>query len=491
MSDRRMGLAAGLGVLAALIAGFELGRLTSHPAATRPPLAQAAAPRVLYWYDPMVPAQHFSKPGRSPFMDMQLQPKYAGDAVAGQGGLRIDPARTQNLGVRLVTVQRGTLPGGMTAAASIEFNERDVAVVQARAAGFVQRVYSRAPGDLVRAGAPLADLLIPEWTGAQGEFLALRRTGDPALIAAGRHRLELLGMPPSLIAAVERSGTVRNVATVTTPTGGVIKTLSVRNGMTVSAGQTLAEVNGLSRVWLNAAAPEAQADQVRVGETVQAQLASYPGQVFTGRVSAILPQTDAQTRTLTVRVELPNPGGRLRPGMFATVRFGGAQTPALLVPSEAVIRTGRRTLVMLAGGGGRFMPAEVQVGREAGDRTEVLAGLSLGETVVASGQFLLDSEASLSGVSARPIQGPAAATAAKPARILHRGAGRVEQISPTAVTLSHGPIPTVPWPAMTMQFALASPAVARGVKVGDRVDFAFEQTPAGPTVREMTKVIAP
>jgi len=267
----------------------------------------------------------------------------------------------------------------------------------------VQRVYGRAPRDVVGAGAPLADVLVPEWAGAQGEYLAVRRTGDEALTRAARQRLQLLGMPPSLIGAVERSGQVRNVVTVSTPTGGVIKTLAVRNGMTVSSGETLAEVNGLSRVWLNAAVPEAMAGQVRVGEAVTATLAAYPGEAFNGRVTAILPQAQADSRTLTARVELPNAGGRLRPGMFASVRFGGVAQPALLVPSEAVIRTGRRNLVMLAQPGGRYQPAEIRAGREAGGKTEVLAGLAEGEKVVVSGQFLLDSEASLAGVQARPL----------------------------------------------------------------------------------------
>ena len=294
-------------------------------------------------------------------------------------------------------------------------------------------------------------------------------------------------MSPELIAAVERSGRVRNVVTVTTPSGGMIKTLAVRNGMTVMAGETLAEVNGLARVWLNAAVPEAQASQVRVGETVTANLAAYPGETFSGQVTAILPQTEAASRTLTARIELANRGGRLRPGMFATVEFGGQSRPALLVPSEAVIRTGRRALVMVAKDGGRYVPAEVQVGREAGGKTEILAGLAAGEKVVASGQFLLDSEASLAGLHARPITGADTQAKAAAAPALHRSHGRVEQISPTSVTLSHDPVPALQWPAMTMAFKLASPRLATGVKTGDRVSFAFAQTPAGPVVREMTK----
>ena len=160
-------------------------------------------------------------------------------------------------------------------------------------------------------------------------------------------------MPPSLIATVERTGRVRNVITITTPTGGAIKTLGVRQGMSVTAGQTLAEVNGLARVWLNAAVPEAEASELRPGQLVSATLAAYPGETFRGRVSAILPEAQSESRTLAARIELPNPRGRLRPGMFATVRFDGPETPAMVVPTEALIRTGRRTLVMVARDGGR------------------------------------------------------------------------------------------------------------------------------------------
>jgi Cu(I)/Ag(I) efflux system membrane fusion protein len=479
---------AGLAIATGL--GFGVGRMTrTQPtAAASPPQGGRHA---LYWYDPMTPSQHFDKPGKSPFMDMQLVPKYS-DEAPGSAGVQIDPARAQNLGVRLAAVERGSLPGGVSATGVIGFNERDVAVVQAKAAGFVQRVYARAPGDSLAAGAPLADLLIPEWGGAQGEYLAVRRTGDPALIQAARQRLALLGMPPSLIEAVEKTGHVRNVVTVSTPTGGVITTLGVRNGMTVMAGQTLAEVNGLSRVWLNASVPEAMAGQIRPGESVTAALAAYPGETFSGRVTAILPQTDAATHTLTARIELPNAGGRLKPGMFASAQFAGVSQAALLVPSEAVIRTGARSLVMLAQPGGRYAPAEVRIGREGGGKTEVLAGLSEGEKVVASGQFLIDSEASLSGIQARPAESPPSPMASRAkAPALYESVGRVEQVSPASVTLSHQPVPAIGWPAMTMTFKLADPALAQGVKVGDRMAFAFDQPPTGPTVRRMSKATAP
>ncbi|MFZ5736483.1 MAG: efflux RND transporter periplasmic adaptor subunit [Pseudomonadota bacterium] len=484
----RLGLAAAALALVAGGAGYgiaHLGRSETAPAQTAD-----AGRKPLYWYDPMVPSQHFDKPGKSPFMDMQLVPKYADEGGGDAPGVRIDPATSQTLGLRTVAVRRGELASSISATGTIDFNQRDVAIVQARAAGFVQRVYGRAPGDVVRAGAPLADILVPEWGGAQAEFLAVRRTGNAALSQAARQRLMLLGMPAGTIASVERTGRPHNVVTISTPTGGVIKTLDVRAGMTLTAGQTLAEVNDLGTVWLNAAVPEAIAGPLRPGQTVQATLAAFPGETLSGSVSAILPQTQADSRTLTVRIELPNRGGRLRPGMFATVSFGGSAQPALLVPSEALIRTGKRTLVMLALDKGRYRPAEVQTGRESGGDTEILAGLNEGEKIVASGQFLIDSEASLSGVEARPIGGGTPSAVGKPAATaaLHETVGKIEQITANSVTLSHEPVPAIGWPAMTMTFQLPDPKVARGLKAGDRVRFGFDQPPAGPTVRRMAKV---
>ncbi|MEG3146155.1 efflux RND transporter periplasmic adaptor subunit [Sphingomonas sp. RT2P30] len=386
-------------ILAGGAIGFGAARLTAPSAPT--PATGGAMPgerSILYWYDPMIPAEHHDGPGLSS-MGMKTIPKYADTGIGAapaDTGVRVDPAAVQSLGVRLVAVERGSLASDLTVTGAIDFNQRDMAVVQARAAGFVQRVYARAPGDVIGAGAPLADVLVPEWGGAQAELRAVTRTGDPALIAASRERLRLLGA---------RGAGGGGMTTIRSPIGGVIQTLDVRAGMTLSAGQTLAQVSGLGTVWLNAAVPEAQAALVRVGRPVRAELTALPGETITGRVVAILPTAQAESRTLTVRIELPNRGGRLRPGMFATVHLGGEGGSGLLVPSEAVIRTGKRDLVMIAGPGGRYRPVEVRLGREGGGRTEILAGLAEGQKVVASGQFLLDSEASLGGIDAKPLEG--------------------------------------------------------------------------------------
>ncbi len=402
---------ARLGVGAALIAAVAggAGYWFAQPRVVAVAPAAPAEHKVLYWYDPMMPGQHFDKPGKSPFMDMQLQPRYAEPATAtgrpAVTGVSVDGHAVQSLGIRTAAVERTMLSSALTVTGTIEFNQRDVAIVQARSAGFVERVYGRAPGDIVPVGAPIAALLVPAWGGAQVEYLAVRRTGDAALIAAARKRLELLGMPAGMIATVERGGRAQTIVTVTTPVGGAIQTLDARPGMTVAAGQTLAQVSGLATVWLNAAVPEASAAQVRIGRAARATLSAWPGEVFTGRVAAILPAAQADSRTLTIRIELANRGLRLRPGMFGRVDLGGDTATALTIPSEAIIRTGTRVLVMVVQPGGSYRPVEVRTGRDSDGRTEVVAGLREGQRVVASGQFLLDSEASLSGIEATPLGG--------------------------------------------------------------------------------------
>jgi Cu(I)/Ag(I) efflux system membrane fusion protein len=368
--------------------------------ATPPPQEK----KILYWYDPMQPQQHFDQPGKSPTMDMDLVPRYAEDVDTGNT-VRIDPALTQNLGMRLATVTRGTYAAEINAVGTLTWNERDVAIIQTRTSGYVERVYARAPNDVIAAGAPLTDILVPEWTAAQTEFLALVKTGETTLIDAARERLRLLGMSTGQIARVEESGKPQAIYTITTPIGGVIQSLDVRAGMTVMAGQTLARVNGLSTVWLDVAVPEVQGGLVRIGDQTETHFTAFPGETFTGHVIALLPETNTESRTLRVRNELDNASGRFRPGMYAEVKLRAAEQQSVLqLPSEAIIRTGQRALVILAEDAGRYSPVEVEIGRETDGQTIILKGLTEGQRVVASGQFLIDSEASLKGISIRPIE---------------------------------------------------------------------------------------
>ena len=453
-----------------------------------------AAKKPLYWYDPMVPQQHFDAPGKSPFMDMALVPKYAdeaNDASTSNATLKIDPAVAQNLGMRLATVTRGTVAAEILASGVLTFNERDVAVVQTRSGGFVERVFARAPGDVIAAGAPLALVMIPEWASAQHEFLALlgvndNGTGDTSLIEAARTRLRLTGMPEAQIQRVEKTRQIQASTTIGAPIGGVIQALDVRAGMTLAGGQTLARINGLGTVWLDVAVPEAQAGSVRVGQVVTAELPAYAGVSFSGKVDAILPEASLDTRSLRVRVELPNHKKLLKPGLTAQVHIAGESQSALRVPSEALIRTGKRVLVMLAEDGGRYRPVEVRVGMESGEFTVILDGLEEGQKVVASGQFLLDSEASLTAITAGSAAAIKPATV-KPVVALHESSGRIVELTKEDVTIAHGPFKTLGMPGMTMSFAFARPALSKSLKVGDQVHFAVRETGDGLLLERIEK----
>ena len=404
-----------VGVLAAGGAGvYRAGENAGRKAAAPMTATQqgGADQKPLYWHDPMVPGQRFDKPGKSPFMDMQLVPVYGG-AGRDEGMVTISPRVQQNLGIRTAVVTQGSLASTLSAVGSVAYNERDVALVQARSNGIVERLHVRAPLDMVHKGQALLELYVPDWIAAQEEYLTARRLqggGIDGLADAARQRMRLAGMDEPQIRLVESTGKVHPRMTIAAPIAGVVTELAAREGMTVGAGAPLFRINGIGTVWVNAEVPENAAAGVRPGAEVEARTPALPGTVFKGRVSAILPEVNAATRTLKARVELANRAGQLVPGMFATLSFApAAGRTALLVPSEAVIQTGTRSVVMLAQGDGKFAPVNVETGAEANGQTEIRKGLEAGQKVVVSGQFLIDSEASLKGTATRMGDAPAGA----------------------------------------------------------------------------------
>ena len=463
---------AGIAVLvvvvgaAAAFAGYRyaVSRM-EHP----PAPAAGAERKVLYWYDPMQPQQKFDKPGKSPFMDMQLVPKYA-DEVAGAGTVSISPQMVQNLGVRTAEAKTGAIEERFEAVGTVAFNERSVVQLQARAAGFVEKLHARAPLDPVKKGAPLVELLYPEWAGAQEEYLLLRNSGSSELAQAARQRLMLLGMSEAQVAVVEREGKVAKRFTLVAPISGVIAELGVREGSTVTPGMTLFRLVDLSTVWVNAEVPEAQASWVTPGASVEARVQAYPGRAFEGRVGAILPEVSAATRTVRTRIEVPNPHAILKPGMYATISFRqGKKAQSVLVPSEAVIRTGTRDVVIVALGEGKFRAAPVELGFESGGQSEIRKGVQAGDKVVLSGQFLIDSEASLSATVAR-LEGT---------QEMHKGRGTVSEVDAGKgrVELDHEPIPSLQWPKMKMGFVVENRAQLAVIKKGDAVEFELRPRP--------------
>lgn len=472
---------------------YQAGLNKGQSMATTGPAETAAKPdpgtgrKVLYWHDPMVPGHRFDKPGKSPFMDMQLVPVYA-DAAADTSGVNISPGMRQNLGIRTAEVRKGRLGTTVEAIGNVAYNERDVVLVQARGNGFVEKLYVRAPLDPVKKGQRLAELYVPDWVAAQEEYLSVKRMKQEVdaadLLDAARQRMRLAGMSEDQIRLVETTSRTHPHLTVTAPIDGFVSELGAREGMTVANGAQLFRINGLRTVWVNAELPENVAAQVRPGTAVQASTPALPGMVFTGKVGALLPEINADTRTIKARIELSNPSGALVPGMFATVSLRPAASgEVLLVPSEAVIQTGKRSLVIVEQGDGQFKPVEVELGAEGNGQTEIRKGLEAGQKVVSSGQFLLDSEASLKGLEARMsgaeqagASGPAPSAAAVQT---HHGVGKVEAMTRDEVTISHGPIPSLQWPPMTMGFKPPPTGLPGTVRVGSRVSFDIRATEGG------------
>ena len=364
----------------------------------------ATGAKVLYYHDPMVPGNKFDKPAKSPFMDMMLVPVYAsGDA--DQSKVTVSSRIQQNLGVRTAAVTQGSLSQPLSVVGSIGFNERDQAFVQARASGYVEKLFVRATLDPVTKGQALAELFVPDWNAAQEEFLSVRRmqgTEMAGLIDAARQRMRQAGMSDEQIRNVEASSKVQARTTLVAPISGVLVELTAREGMTVAPGATLFRINGLATVWANAEVPESQGGLLRPGLRVQATSPAVLGTLFEGTVQAILPEVNLMTRTLKARVQLANPGARLVPGMSVQMQLSNPQAAKMsLIPTEAVIQTGKRTVVMLAEQQGAFRPVEIEIGIESGGLTEVKRGLQVGQLVVVSSQFLIDSEASLKGIEIR------------------------------------------------------------------------------------------
>jgi len=468
--------------------GISMARQASAPSTpVNAGVMSGAAPaperKVLYWHDPMVPGHRFDKPGKSPFMDMQLVPVYAEESQSS--GVTVNATMTQNLGMRTALVRKGAADAKVEAVGTVVQNERATVVVQSRVSGYVEKLFVRATLDPVAKGQPLVTIFAPEWSGALSEYLSLRKANiDPKIVAAARERLRLLSIPDDVIERSQRDGTAQSRFTLAAPISGVVAELGVREGVMVQPGMALFRIVDLSSVWVEANIGEMQAAEIREGAAAVAKTDAYPGRSFSGKVSAILPQVDAATRTLRARLEVRNPGTVLKPGMFVSVVLGTSATPhVLLVPQEAVIATGKRNVVIVAADDNRFVPVDVTLGRSVGSDVEVKSGLSEGQRVVTSGQFLIDSEASLKSALSRlesgaigdkaPSSGAPVAAASGSG---YQSEGNVEEVGAEEVTLSHEPIPALKWPSMTMGFKNPPSGPPAGLKPGDRVKFEFVQS---------------
>ncbi|MRS90132.1 efflux RND transporter periplasmic adaptor subunit [Enterobacteriaceae bacterium RIT714] len=385
--------AVALAVLLAAGAGYFLGQ---RHAPSAPETVQPVGRKVLYWYDPMMPGQRFDKPGKSPFMDMELVARYA-DEEKPDAGVGISARQQQNLGMKTAKAQKRQLAQPFTAYATVSTNERNLMTVPAPGAGVISKLYVRAQQQQVNVGEPLAEIWLPQWTAAQQEYLAMRQLGDPELTRAARERLALQFMPEETIRALERSGKPQTRLTLRAEKAGYIAKLDVQQGAQVAANTPLFDIATLESIWLVVDYPQTQAQSLAVGDEMVATSESWPGVTFHGTVSELLPQMETTTRTFKARIVLDNPQFRLKPGMFLTVNRAGQTRGAsvLAVPEESVINSGDAQRLLLASGEGFFRPVKVTTGITSAGWTEITSGIQEGDTVVTSGQFLIDSEASL------------------------------------------------------------------------------------------------
>lgn len=336
----------------------------------------------------------------------------AGMERSADGSIHLSANQIRQFGVTFGTVEQRTLEDAVRAVGVVNFDETRMAEVAPKFGGFVERLYVDFTGKPVRAGQPLLDIYSPELVAAQEELLlsagldrSLRGSSVPGvpagtsdLAASARRRLRLWDISAAQIDGILRTGKVRRTLTLYAPVSGVVVQKQVLRGQAVQPGQTLYTIADLSRVWVEAELREADAGSVREGSPATVELAAFPGRPIAGRVEYVYPTLEEQARTLKARIAIPNPDGRIKPGMYATVRLRTPTRAALSVPSPAVINTGERSLVFVDLGDGKLLPQEVETGRVAGDYTEVLSGVEPGQRVVTSAQFILDSESNLAEV---------------------------------------------------------------------------------------------
>ena len=517
----------GLALLAAVGAGsFLLGQ---HAAGTAAQSAasvssassddRAGARRILYYRNPMGLPDTSPTPKKDS-MGMDYIPVYADESAATEGELpgfvRISAQKVQKLGVRTEEAAPRVLQRTLRAAARVAPDERRVSLIAPRFEGWVERLHVNATGQRVELGQPLFEVYSPELVLAQREY-AIARQGEQALQAAGSEgaagmkrlaeaalaRLRNWELQPEDLAALTESAQstqstqVRRTLPLRSPVSGIVTEKKAMQGMRFAPGEVLYQVTDLSSVWVLADVFEQDIAEVTPGARARITLAAHPGRDFSGTVDYVYPTLDEKTRTVPVRIVLANPQHLLKPAMYAQVELQSRATaPVLAVPDSALIDSGRRRIVLVQRGEGRFEPREVQTGQQGEGYVEVRQGLQAGERVVVAANFLIDAEsnlqAALQAMSPAAAASSAASAAASGAKadakagtgVVHPARGRIEEVDAAAGTLmlEHEPVASLAWPAMTMEFRLANPALLGTLKPGAAVDFDFVERAPGEWV---------
>jgi len=371
--------------------------------------ASAEDKKILYWYDPMVPDKHFDKPGKSPFMDMDLVPKYASVEVNNTAdaspAVSVNHTMQQQLGIRIAAAQHEEMSIEVRASGQLTLDETRMADVAVRADAYIEQLLVRAVGEHVERGQKIASIYAPALQVAQAEYLLAMNHGSGAnrtdsVFPEAKIRLLKLGMAEQDIAELTRTRQVLPRVGIYAPIDGLVMMLAAREGGSVNNSETLMQIANHATLWQIINVPERYAQQIHVGQTAEINLDSDPATIIHGNVQYIYPELDTVTRSLRVRIALDNPDGKLLPGMYGQTSLQTSPRSVLSIPTEAVIATGTRNVVIVQDGN-QFRPVTVITGLEQDGKTEIISGLHESEQVVTSGQFLIDSEASLSGVLAR------------------------------------------------------------------------------------------
>ena len=456
--------------------------------------------KVLYWVAPMDPDYRSDKPGKSP-MGMDLIPVYEGEEPGGDSqepSLRINPAVVNNLGVRTAPVERGTLSRPIDTVGYVTPNDNLFGHVHVRTEGWIEELRVKTAGETVAAGDLLFRMYAPALVNAQGEYLQALQIGNKALADAARERLVALGMGDQQIETLTKTRKVKQLIDVRAHHGGTVLKLGVAEGMYVKPDDMIMDIADLSSVWVMVEIYEDQAAWVAEGQPARMQLSFAPGRTWAGAVDYVYPTIDPDSRTLRARLVFQNRDRVLKPNMYADITIDAVPKAGVLhIPRMALIQTEAAERVILSLSEGRFRPAEVISGVHAGDRVQIIKGLEAGEQVVTSGQFLIDSEASLDASLLRLTAAAGEHEEVEPnSEQLQRGVvtgrGTVTAIDTAGgrVTLAHDPIPEVNWPAMTMPFAIKQSLTAQ-IAVGDRVEFQMMEMPGGNyMIREIEKISA-
>jgi Cu(I)/Ag(I) efflux system membrane fusion protein len=346
-----------------------------------------------YWVAPMDVNYRRDKPGKSP-MGMNLIPVFK-DTDDDLGVVRISPDVINNLGVRTALVSRDVLRADIRTVGYVKYDEDQLKHIHPRVEGWIENLYVKAEGDPVTKNQPLYDLYSPQLVNAQEEYLLALSRNNNSLISASENRLKALQISPSFISQLGKNKKVQQTITFDAPQDGVIDNLNIREGFFVKPGTTLMSIAVLDQVWVEAEIFERQAALVKIGLPVTMTVDYMQGHVWEGQVDYVYPTLDPKNRTARVRLRFENADKLLKPNMFTgVVIHRQSDAPTLLVPKQAVIRTGARNVVVQALGNGKFKSIEVELGASDGTNIAISKGLNEGETVVVSAQFLLDSESS-------------------------------------------------------------------------------------------------